>query len=161
MSISSNLPSDPLGYRFAGVAGKMQGGTQQGSTDYSTADVRLMSSDGQTPLLYVPVSGAGIHVAATAVDSSNGIDDELVVGAQAGLRLLGFSSQEATAAAGAAFYLRNGTSNAGALLYAVTLGANESRGEWFGPDGIAAASGIWLERTDGNVLVVTYYKVVG
>lgn len=159
MTVPSNLPSDPLGYRFSGVADLKAGGVQQGSSEYATADVRLMAADGQTPLTSFPVSltaGAG----AEAVDRGDGTDDEQAVASAAGLRLLGFACKETTGSAGSAFNLRNGTSNAGALLYTVTLGANESRGEWFGPDGIAAASGIWLERTDGNTTVVVFWKVV-
>ncbi len=177
MTLAANLPTDPLGYRFAGPAGWLPSGTRVGSTDYAYAHVQLYKADGTVlvgqqamassiPVALasdqsvVPISGTGIHVAATAVDSSSGTDDELVVGAAAGLRLMGFSCQEATGSATANFYLRNGTNNSGALLYAVTVAANESRGEWFGPAGIASASGIWIERVSGNVLVVTYYKAV-
>lgn len=39
MSISSSLPSDTQGYKFAGPAGKLPAGTQVGSTDYATTHV--------------------------------------------------------------------------------------------------------------------------
>jgi hypothetical protein len=97
--------------------------------------------------------------AATATDPGGTTTSLQVVGATTSLRLVGFSARETTGTAGSVFNVRHGTSNAGALLATVSLGANESAREWFGPDGIAAASGIWLERVSGSTTFVGYSKV--
>lgn len=108
----------------------------------------------------VPVTDPA-HVAATAVDAgAEATTDEAIAAAAAGTRLIGFSARETTGSAVAVFNLRHGTSNAGALLVSVSLGKSESAREWYGPDGLAAASGIWLERVSGTTSVVGYYKVV-
>lgn len=106
------------------------------------------------------VAGTGIYVAASTYDGGTGTSDGQLVAATAGLRLMGFSAQETTASAGASLIFRNGTSNSGNGLYGVTLGANESRGEWFGPQGIACAGGLWLERVSGTTQVYAHYAVV-
>lgn len=98
--------------------------------------------------------------AATATDAGDeAATDEAIAGAAANTRLIGFSARETTGTAGAVFNIRAGTSNAGALLVTVSLGVSESAREWYGPDGIAAAAGVWLERVSGQVSVVGYYKV--
>lgn len=113
----------------------------------------------------LPVSGTvaatvSAHAAATAVDAGDeAATDEAIAGAAANTRLIGFSVRETTGTAGAVFNIRHGTSNAGAILVSVSLGVNESAREWYGPDGIAAASGIWLERVTGQVEFIGYYKV--
>lgn len=98
--------------------------------------------------------------AATATDAGDeAATDEAIAGAAANTRLVGFSARETTGTAGAVFNIRHGTSNAGALLVTVSLGPNESAREWYGPDGIAAASGLWLERVTGQTSFVGYSKV--
>jgi len=105
-------------------------------------------------------SGTGINVAATAVDcGAEASTDEAIAAAAAGTRLMGFSCKE-TAGAVATISFHNGTANGDPTIYVVNLNANESRGEWFGPDGIAAAGGIWLQRITGTTQVVGYFKVV-
>lgn len=97
--------------------------------------------------------------AATPTDPGGTTTSLQVVGAATNLRLVGFSARETTGTAGAVFNIRHGTSNAGALLVTVSLGVSESAREWYGPDGIAAASGIWLERVSGSTTFVGYSKV--
>jgi hypothetical protein len=102
-----------------------------------------------------------VLVPATATDAGDeATTDEALAAAATGLRLVGFSARETTGTVGAVFNIRHGTSNAGTLLVTVSLGANESTREWYGPDGIAAASGVWLERVSGTTSVVGYTKVV-
>jgi hypothetical protein len=97
---------------------------------------------------------------ATAVDAGDeATTDEAIIGAAANTRLIGFSARETTGTAAAVFNIRHGTSNAGTLLVSVSLGVSESTREWYGPDGIAAASGIWLERVSGQIQFIGYYKV--
>ena len=104
--------------------------------------------------------GTGINVAATSSDEgAEASTDEAVAPAAAGTRLMGFSCQE-TAGAAATFSLHNGTSASDPATYVVSLAANESRGEWFGPDGIVSAGGIWLERLTGTTRFIGFYKVV-
>lgn len=83
-----------------------------------------------------------------------------IAAAAPGLRLMGFSSLE-TAGATAGFFLHNGTSGSDPVLFACTVGQNESRAEWFGEGGILSQSGIWLERLTGTTRVIVYYKAVG
>lgn len=107
----------------------------------------------------VSTVGTGIMVAATATDAGAGTDDEAITGAAAGLRLMGFSAEE-TAAGTATVILHNGTGTGDAVTYTFSLAAGESRGEWFGPDGIASAAGIYLERVTGTTRVVVFHKAV-
>lgn len=119
----------------------------------------------------VPVSGtvtanAGSNTSTAALAAATALDagdeaatDEAIAAAAAGTRLVGFSARETTGTAGSVFNIRHGTSNAGTVLVTVSLGVNESSRAWFGPDGIAAASGIWLERVSGQTSFVGYYKV--
>lgn len=97
---------------------------------------------------------------ATAADAGTGSGDVAVAAAAAGLRLMGFSARETTAAAGAVFNLRHGTAVTDPILVTVTLGANESSREWYGPDGLAAPSGIFLDRVSGTSQVIGYSKAV-
>lgn len=98
---------------------------------------------------------------ATATDAGDeSATDEAIAGANANLRLVGFSARETAGSASAVFNIRNGTTNAGAMLVTVSLGPGESAREWYGPDGLAAPSGVWLERVSGQCQVVGYTKVV-
>jgi hypothetical protein len=108
----------------------------------------------------VPVADP-VMVPATAVDCGDKAStDEAIAAAGAGTRLIGFSARETTGTAGAVFNIRHGTSNAGTILVTVSLTSGESAREWYGVDGIAAASGVWLERVTGTTQVVGYAKVV-
>jgi hypothetical protein len=131
---------------------------------YTARGVVTLDADGAvvTPLASggsVLVLGTGINVAATATDAGAGTDDEAITGAAAGLRLMGFSAEE-TAAGTATVILHNGTGTGDAVTYTFSLAAGESRGEWFGPDGIASAAGIYLERVTGTTRVVVHHKAV-
>lgn len=97
---------------------------------------------------------------ATATDAGTGTGDVAITAAATGLRLMGFSARETTGIAGAVFNLRHGVASTDPILVTVSLGANESAREWYGPDGLAAASGIWLDRVSGTSQIVGYYKAV-
>lgn len=86
--------------------------------------------------------------------------DQALAAAAAGTRLMGFSARETTGTAGALFQVRHGTTNSDPVLVTVSLGAGESAREWYGPDGLAAANGIWLERVTGTIHVIGYAKVL-
>lgn len=103
----------------------------------------------------------GINGPASTNDVGNeAATDEAIAGAATGLRYMGFSCRESTESARAVFNIRRGTSNAGAVMDTVTLEPGESAREWYGPDGIEAAAGIWLERVSGTCVVIGKYKVV-
>lgn len=98
---------------------------------------------------------------ATALDAGTKVNtDEVIAAPGAGTRLLGFSARETTSAAGAQFNIRRGVSNTDPILVTVSLGVGESTRDWYGPDGLAAVEGIWLERVSGSIQVTGYYKVV-
>jgi hypothetical protein len=110
----------------------------------------------------LPTSGGGVNAAASVNDMSTagtGANGQAVA-AVAGLRLLGFAAKETTGSANALIFLRWGTSTSGYPLTIVSLGPNESAREWYGPDGINATAGIYLERSSGSTQVVVYSKVV-
>lgn len=128
----------------------------------NTANTTAWKVDGSA--VTQPVSGTvtatvPANAAATATDPGGTTTSLQVVAATTNLRLVGFSSRETTGTAGAVFNLRHGTSAAGGLLATVSLGVGESAREWYGPDGLAAASGIYLERVSGSSTVVGYSKV--
>lgn len=128
-----------------------------------TAVVGKVGIDQTTPGTTNAVSplGTGIMAAATASEEGDeAATDEAVFAAGAGTRLMGFSARETTGTGTAVFKIRNGTSNSDPLLVSVSLAAGESAREWYGPDGIASASGIWLERVSGTIEFVGYGKVV-
>jgi hypothetical protein len=117
----------------------------------------VLSPDSPAP------SGGGINVAASAdVNTAVVADVDAAVAASAGLRLVGFAAKESAATAAAATFniVHGATGAAGTLLVPVELSANESTRDWFGPDGIAAASGISIDWVAGQVDVVLFYKVV-
>ena len=108
------------------------------------------------------VSGTGVYIPASINDmatAGTGANGQAVAAAT-GLRLLGFAVRETTGSGPAMILLRYGTSVAGPPLTIVSLGAYESAREWYGPDGINAAAGIYLERTSGSTQVTVYSKVV-
>jgi hypothetical protein len=103
----------------------------------------------------------GPYTAATPNTVTSGTGDTAVVAATAGLRLLGFACAEtAGTPAVAELNLRHGADVSGAILVPVKLLANESRADWFGPDGIAVASGIFLDRVSGTTQITVFTKVV-
>lgn len=86
--------------------------------------------------------------------------DQALVAAATGLKLMGFSVREQTDAAEASFNLRNGDDDADPLVFVVNLLQNESRSEWFGPDGLDCADGIFLEVLSGTIDLVVHHKTV-
>lgn len=108
-------------------------------------------------------SGGGINVAAS-VDVNDGItaDIDAAVAAIAGLRLIGFACRESAATAAAATFriVHGATGAAGTVLVPIELAANESTREWFGPEGIACASGLSIDHIAGTMDVELFYKVL-
>jgi hypothetical protein len=101
------------------------------------------------------------HVAATATAVASGTTDVAGVAAGTGLRLLGYSIHEsASSAAVATVIIRNGTSNAGGMLAAEEIAADGAVTRWFGPNGIAAAAGIWIDRVAGETELVIYHTTI-
>jgi len=96
-----------------------------------------------------------LQAPATATAVASGTADAQVIAATTSLRLMGLSAKEnAGSPADAEFILRHGTSTAGTPLAFVKLGPNESIRDWFGPGGLAAASGIFLDRVSGTTELV-------
>lgn len=111
----------------------------------------------------VTESGAGVF-APCSVDVNTGItaDVDAAVAATPGLRLMGFAAREsAGVAAVATFQVIHGATAAGGTVIApVELAANGSTWAWFGPNGIAAASGLSIDVVAGQVDVDLFYLVV-
>lgn len=111
----------------------------------------------------VLIAGSGINLAAS-VDVNDGItaDVDAAVAAVAGLRLMGFACRESAATAAAATFriMHGATVAGGTVLVPVELAANESTRDWFGPEGIACASGLSIDVIAGTVDVELFYKVV-
>lgn len=98
---------------------------------------------------------------ASSTDINTGItaDVDAAVAASAGLRLIGFSAREsAGTAAAATFQIVNGATGAAAgKVFTVELNGDESRSEWFGPNGIDCANGISIDWIAGTVDVYLHY----
>jgi hypothetical protein len=109
----------------------------------------------------IPVTDPA-HVAATFLNAGSGTAGSHVAisAAVAGTRLIGLSFRETTGTAGALVILRYGTVIGAAATVSVSLGPNESVREWYGPDGIAMPSGIFMERNLGATECAVYTKVV-
>lgn len=101
---------------------------------------------------------------AASVDVNTAItaDVDAAVAAAAGLRLVGFACRESAATpAVATFIIVHGATGAGGtVLVPVELSANESTRDWFGPEGIACASGLSIDWIAGTIDVELFYKVV-
>ena len=81
-----------------------------------------------------------------------GTTDEAGLAATAGLRLMGYSVRE-TAAAVATLNIEHGTANSAPIMAAINLAASASAVQWFGPQGLPCAGGIWIERLTGTTQV--------
>lgn len=66
-------------------------------------------------------------------------------------RLLGFALRETTGVAAAAIELRAGTDPTGDLIVPLNLAGGETAREWFGPNGITFAGGLFLVRVTGTI----------
>lgn len=95
--------------------------------------------------------------ASTATAVVAGAGDVQAVPAEAHLRLLGFSCEE-TASGSAKFRLRNGTSDTDPILFTIGLNAGETTREWFGPGGIKADGGIFIERVSGSTALTVFTR---
>lgn len=82
-----------------------------------------------------------------------GTTDEQGIAAAPGLRLMGYFIRE-TAAAAATLNLCHGTSNT-TIMCAENLASSASVSRWFGPQGLPAHNGVYIERlTGGSTQVV-------
>ena len=81
-----------------------------------------------------------------------GTGDEAGHAAAAGLRLMGYSVRE-TAGAVATLNIEHGTANSSPVMAAINLAAAGSAVQWFGPQGLNCASGVWIERLTGTTQV--------
>lgn len=109
----------------------------------------------------VVVKGSSVMQAATSTPVASGTADAQGIAAAAGLRLIGFSVAETAAtAADAELVLRHGTLATDPILCRITLSPDESARDWFGPDGIAVASGVFVDRVTGTSELTLFTKVV-
>ena len=101
---------------------------------------------------------------AASVVVSEGIntDQENTVPGATGLRLVGWSARESAGTpAVATFGIMNGATVAGgANILRVELAANESSGEWYGPEGIDAANGLTIDHIAGTFDLYLYHKTM-
>jgi len=95
----------------------------------------------------------------TTTNIASASTDEAGVAATADMRLMGYSIKE-TAASTATMSLHNGTSASGAALAYINLASGGSVTEWFGPQGIPCAGGVWIERLTGSTAVILHTKVM-
>lgn len=94
---------------------------------------------------------------ALTVSSGSGTGDVVMVAAAGNLRLMGYSIKEdAASPAEAEAIIRFGATIAGAPLVHINLGPNESVRDWFGPGGIGASGGLFLDRVSGTTDLVLY-----
>lgn len=97
----------------------------------------------------------------TATETTTGNTNVQAVAAVTGLRLMGYSVRESSGTpAVATLNIRHGTANTHTVLCPISLVASTTNGQWFGPQGIPAASGLYLERVSGNSTVTLFTAVV-
>lgn len=107
------------------------------------------------------VTGGGIYVAATITPVASGTADVQGIAAAANTRLVGWSiTEDAATAAAAEVILRHGTLVSDPIIAQVNLAANESIRDWFGPDGIGVANGVFVDRVSGTTALTLFTKVV-
>jgi hypothetical protein len=70
---------------------------------------------------------------------------------------LGFTAAE-LAGSTASFRIHDGSAAGAtnALTSLITLSANQSVSDWYGPQGLAVANGVYLEMVAGRIEIVTY-----
>ena len=106
--------------------------------------------------------GFALHKAASVdVNAAITADVDAAVAAQAGLRLVGFSTKESagTPAAATAVIVHGATGAAGTAVSYINLAASGSETKWLG-DGIDCSSGISINWLKGRLDVALFYKVV-
>lgn len=99
------------------------------------------------------VATADLQATLTAALASNTTD---VAATGAAGTLFGYSIHESAGAA-ANLVFRDGTNNSGGAVSYVSLSANESVRDWFGPQGIKITTGIWVERVTGTTELTVWY----
>ena len=96
---------------------------------------------------------------ATPTEVMSGAGSVQAIAPTAGLVLMGYGIRESSAGGDVAITnLRRGEAANAPLLFPSTLGALQSDKAWFGPDGIACAEGIFIERVSGTTHIVLYTK---
>jgi len=106
--------------------------------------------------------GFALHKAASVdVNATITADVDAAVAAQAGLRLVGFSTKETagTPAAATAVIVNGATGAAGTAVAYINLAASGSNTVWLG-DGVDCSSGISIDWLTGQLDVALFYKVV-
>ncbi len=137
-AVLAKLSADPATQTtLAAVLAKLNG-------TVAVSNVSLPLPAGASTEVTVAKSIAGSTPTASAAAATN---VALVAGAQ---RLLGFSARE-TAGTAAVFRLRDGS--AGTIVSTVSLAASESVRDWFGPQGVACGTSVYLERVSGTTEV--------
>src|SRR5687768_14342718 len=105
----------------------------------------------------LPTSGTAV----TATPIATGTADAAGVAALANQRLMGFTVRETGGTpAIASLNLRHGTSVAGAIIAMAAVGASGQQTVWFGPNGIPAASGVFVDRVAGDTDLVLYTAAI-
>jgi hypothetical protein len=107
------------------------------------------------------ITGAGLFKAATAAPVASGTADVQGVAASPNLRLVGWSvTEDAATAAAAQVRLTHGTATTDPELFDITLAADQSTREFFGPDGIAVPNGVFVDRVAGTTKLTLFTKAV-
>lgn len=89
-------------------------------------------------------------------------DVDAAVAAATGLRLLGFACRESDGTpAVATFEIVHGADgSADDAVIPVELAANESKVQWFGPEGLEFPNGISIDHISGTFDCTLFYKVI-
>ncbi len=89
-------------------------------------------------------------------------DVDAAVGGEIGLVLMGFAARESGSSAAVATFriMRGPTVTEGTVLLPIELSANQSTGDWFGPEGINAEGGLTIDRIAGEFDVTLFYRIV-
>ena len=94
-----------------------------------------------------------VNLAATA-------DVDAAVAATTGLRLMGWAARESdgTPAVATANIKHGATGAGGTVMVPIELAANESKSEWYGPQGLdCAENGLSIDHVAGTLDVILFY----
>lgn len=88
-------------------------------------------------------------------------DVDAAVAAAAGLRLMGFNVRESKSSAAVCTgrVIHGATGATAAPLHTFELAADTEKTYWFGPQGIACASGLSVDHIAGEFDIILYYMV--
>lgn len=75
-----------------------------------------------------------------------------------GTSMLGWSLTNTSSSVAATINVLDGADTTGELVFPITLAANESIRDWFGPNGIWFNVGITVQVTSGNVSGTVFYR---